>query len=732
MARYGTFAYSTTDSATETKYGVSFGTENSILYGLNIDWDGDGSYDQFNEASRVLAWSVDRGRDSIINPSGNGFTPYNIGRLIITLDNHDGRYDSWNTSSELYGNLMPGKKMQFRCRVCEYANEMDLQATTDSLYIYGTNADYDTARGTATGAIYTGNYVGQTYSNAFGVHSIRRSFLKFDTSYIGENINLSKVNLKITPTAVNNDADYNVLIKQHDWAENLEASADSAYDSCLASTDSYIFGNSANLIAGSVHSSSDLPTSWINKTTPTYYSLISSRDQAGDHYSVESADFDEYITFDQTNPVLHLEYQNISDYYVFTGIVTDIQLDGYRRTATMICEDGWRLLSDNKADGEYPLLVSGGGGTFSEFFGTLMFTLEYYDGYYDTAPYKRLYSDWDWKLQPYYSDTDYKQGPQIVMFDGTCKAELEDIAFGSLSRVWIDTENNFNFYGMHETTDSAVYNLTEDIILDNIYLPNQWENLRTRIVLNGNIFNSYGIANSTTDDVLVYSSTDPIKIPAGETVTVSVNPHYEGLSYIYIVDEYPNFDVDIYPNADGTGTSMWYDIHSAEGTKVYNDRRKLIKDFENPTTDDAYITSLDIYSEIAERMDEKWVYAASIAGTKVSDFNLYSKWFAVTKYAETPDHVYETSDTQADYERIDEVGDTLLSYLSQIRPYPIIQLRGRHEIQMLFDLEDKVNLNLPTYGIYEDFRIHKISHQTIGGLQDILTTLWLYPVITPV
>ena len=167
MARYGTFTYSTTDSTTETTYGVSYGTENTILYCLGVDWNGDGSYDQFNEASRVLAWSVDRGRDSIINPSGNGFTPYNIGRLIVTLDNHDGRYDSWNTSSALYGNLMPGKKMQFRCRVCEYANTFDIEASTDSCTVIGdSSVDYNTARSTHTGVsnnIGVGQYLIRVY-----------------------------------------------------------------------------------------------------------------------------------------------------------------------------------------------------------------------------------------------------------------------------------------------------------------------------------------------------------------------------------------------------------------------------------------------------------------------------------------------------------------------------------------------------------------------------------------
>lgn len=720
MARYGTFTYSTTDSATETTYGVSFGTENSILYGLTVDWDGDGSYDQFNEASRVLAWSVDRGRDSIINPSGNGFTPYNVGRLILTLDNHDGRYDSWNTSSELYGNLMPGKKMQFRCRVCEYVNEIDLDATTDSLYIYGTSTDYDTARGTATGAIYTGNYVGQTYSTGFGVHSVRRSFLKFDTSYIGENINLSKVNLKITPTAVNNDADYNVLIKQHDWSEELTVSEDSAYDGCLASTDSYIFGNSANLSAGSVHSSSDLPTNWINKTTPTYYSLISSRDQAGDHYSVESADFDEYITFDQTSPVLHLEYQNINDYFIFTGIVTDIQLDGYRRTATMICEDGWRFLADNPYS-------TAGEVAFSGIWWSL-YKLIYSGRYEDVSlyPWRATYGTKG--FIPELGSINTEDSAYRWVFDGTRKSGVEEVMHGSLSRVWIDTESYINYYSYKTTTDEAVYNLDEDMILDNIYLPNVWENYRSKVALKG--VNRYVVTDNYFGNYIKFDR--PIAVAAGESVD-----HY----FKYTTTDFDsNFGVldaritNYTANTGSTdgGTDLKDDFEVRGFDQINNFKITVI----NHSASDGYLTSMTVGGDPYQ--DEEFIKTYESEDVIMnSEFALDNSWLSITYKIEGGEVLNMTTDadsydTDDNITYIDGIGNTLASYLGTIRPYPVIQLRGRHEIQMLFDLEDKVNLNLPTYGIHEDFRIHKISHQTIGGLQDILTTLWLYPVITPV
>ena len=74
------------------------------------------------------------------------------------------------------------------------------------------------------------------------------------------------------------------------------------------------------------------------------------------------------------------------------------------------------------------------------------------------------------------------------------------------------------------------------------------------------------------------------------------------------------------------------------------------------------------------------------------------------------------------------VGYSLLNHLSQARPYPVVQMRGRWAEQFGRELEDKITLSLPTFGISDDFRINKIEHKTVGGLQDILTT-YFYPPI---
>jgi len=82
-------------------------------YSLYADWNGDGALDlSFNEADRLLRFTIDRGRDSVIGGSGSGFAALEPGVLNIELDNSDRRYDPWYTAGSLYGNLKPGRKIQ--------------------------------------------------------------------------------------------------------------------------------------------------------------------------------------------------------------------------------------------------------------------------------------------------------------------------------------------------------------------------------------------------------------------------------------------------------------------------------------------------------------------------------------------------------------------------------------------------------------------------------------------
>ena len=112
MANYGEFIWG--DGTLWGGTVIVYGTYPDIAYTLAIDWDNDGVFSSSeNEQEQMLAWSSERGRDFFLNSGGNGLEPVNEGKLTVTLDNSDGRYDPFNTASPLYPNVVPGRSIQF-------------------------------------------------------------------------------------------------------------------------------------------------------------------------------------------------------------------------------------------------------------------------------------------------------------------------------------------------------------------------------------------------------------------------------------------------------------------------------------------------------------------------------------------------------------------------------------------------------------------------------------------
>ena len=81
-----------------------------ILWGILIKWDSNWE----NEALRAVDLQVERGRDTLIE--SGGWTRYRPGRAEITVDNSDGRFDPYNSSSPLYLKLVPGKFVRIYVR----------------------------------------------------------------------------------------------------------------------------------------------------------------------------------------------------------------------------------------------------------------------------------------------------------------------------------------------------------------------------------------------------------------------------------------------------------------------------------------------------------------------------------------------------------------------------------------------------------------------------------------
>lgn len=62
-----------------------------------------------DETSHMLNGRAERGRHSLLQVGANNFTPQGIGECVLTLKNHDGRYDPLNSNSVLYPGVAPGK-----------------------------------------------------------------------------------------------------------------------------------------------------------------------------------------------------------------------------------------------------------------------------------------------------------------------------------------------------------------------------------------------------------------------------------------------------------------------------------------------------------------------------------------------------------------------------------------------------------------------------------------------
>ena len=77
----------------------------TITWIPEIDWDKDGAFD--NEAARLLELTVRRGRSTTV--ANNGYAIVEDGECVLTLSNHDQRFDPYYVSGPLYGHILPDR-----------------------------------------------------------------------------------------------------------------------------------------------------------------------------------------------------------------------------------------------------------------------------------------------------------------------------------------------------------------------------------------------------------------------------------------------------------------------------------------------------------------------------------------------------------------------------------------------------------------------------------------------
>lgn len=642
-----------------------------------------------------------------------------------------------------------------------------IYASTDSGYIVGSSTDYATAHSTAssfTNANYY-LYVGQTTDC-----NVYRSFLKFPTTDIPANAVIKNAQLLMTTVTelFSRTADIDVI--KQDWRTYdpiVTTDLDTVFDACLTGTKDVTWHSFTAIPSGSIprgitgkYYSDYLDTSYISTTDYTYYSLRSSRDATtdeptGSEYVMLRGD---YLNF---MPALIIDYTELPADPVTNHIYYFLEID-WKGTGLV---DSWqdeasRITRFALDRGRDRVIGAPGSGFEMPDIGKAIFTLDNHDGRFDawnaSSP---LYS----YIQPgrrcnfscYYNGTyydlmtgyiadirpeGYKDTATLVIEDGagwlnskspdiplldvsdvadainaildnlnypfgrlidnaiddldyywtsgaTGLAEIHKLANSDLGRFCVEANGRARFRNRHNS-ESVDHTITEAQIGTNIYIPMPWDYSRSIV----DVY-TYPRITGTTDTTLWTLNDDPV-INAGETMTLWGE-------YTYDNQAVPATGVYVAPSSDFSSTDLVVSAFS----------RDVKLELTNPTTDAQIITELivkgtPIYSPDRIRIREE----ASNVSTLPAAFIMDYEWLTSINTAES-------------------FAEVLLSYLNDAKQYPEIIIYHRPDIACPIDLEDRLRLLIDTWNIDETFFVHKISHESGASMQELITTVKLYPML---
>lgn len=115
MAKYSSFKYS------DQKYGSLYETPGGIVWVVQVDWNGDGTYEGTNEGQYLIGCNIQAGRQEYLNADGSGFEHMRVSKATLVFDNYTGRYDP-RGSSPISANIKPGKKIQISTHYIDYVD----------------------------------------------------------------------------------------------------------------------------------------------------------------------------------------------------------------------------------------------------------------------------------------------------------------------------------------------------------------------------------------------------------------------------------------------------------------------------------------------------------------------------------------------------------------------------------------------------------------------------------
>ena len=136
--------------------------------------------------------------------------------------------------------------------------------------------------------------------------------MKFNTSSLGPASTAERVNLQMYPAAVDNYVAWTIYVRQYDWSANdpmASGTREAAWDGLLAAANAGVLATSADP-AGTLVTSQDLSTSWVQLEGNTYYGLWCN--QEGYSYPANEGGQHQYSSANHATPsqrpLLMIEY----------------------------------------------------------------------------------------------------------------------------------------------------------------------------------------------------------------------------------------------------------------------------------------------------------------------------------------------------------------------------------------------------------------------------------------
>lgn len=356
-------------------------------------------------------------------------------------------------------------------------------------------------------------------------------------------------------------------------------------------------------------------------------------------------------------------------FYLFTGIVTDIQLAGYKNVATLMVEDGVNWLKAR--DTSIALKTStDAGGLISAILTDVSYP---------------------------WTSTDIDTGADTIDYYWTsgksALAEIDELAQSELGSFHVAANGSAVFKSRH-AADSIKKIITEEYIDTDIYIPTPWSFMRSDV----SVYVYPRVKVSSTD---IWSLQDKPMVGASTDITLWAEYAYDG-------DACPAENVSVAgytanSEAGGAGANMTTDFSVT--LTAFSNTAKLV--IANASTDSGYVTSLTLSGDAITTPDRITV-KDSVTSSLPAIFVLDSDW--ITAY-----------NTAYDFASV------LTDYLSEAKPYPQISITNRPTYQFGVDLEDLITLQLPTIGVDSDYKISKISHVASDTCQEVKTTIYMYP-----